>query len=109
MHEAIDIASSIACVAPFPEAGRYECAASPIWITRAPGDVQLGCGLRQRSSKLTMVFGGVTLTRSAKMEAHLCFSIPGILSIPSSTSSFSMVLLQLSFSVPVTCGCQLGT
>jgi hypothetical protein len=93
------MASSIAWVAPFPEDGRYECAASPTWITRAPGDAQFCCGFRHHKPKLTIVSGGVVLTSFLKISAH---GGPGMSSIPFSTSSASMVLLQLSFSEPVT-------
>jgi len=62
-HEARLMASSMAWVAPLPDAGRKECAASPICTMREPGEVQLGWGSRQRSSKLMTVLGGVHLTR----------------------------------------------
>ena len=99
---ASETASSIAWVAPFPLAGKKECAASPICMTRAFGDVQLGWGLRQRSSKLTIVFGGVHLTKAWKAEDHLWVSVPGIESMPRRTSSLSTVSVQFSVSVPVT-------
>jgi hypothetical protein len=100
----METASSMDWVAPFPEAGRKEWAASPILTTRPPGDAHFGCGSRQYNSKLTMVFGGVSPTSSLKMGAQGSDSTP--LSILFNTSSASIVSVQDSLDDPAAYFCQ---
>lgn len=95
------MASSMAWVAPLPEAGRNEWAASPMLTTSPPGEAHFGCGFLQKSSKLTIVLGGVSLMRSLNMEAQ--GEGPTPLSMLARTSEEGIVLDQDSFSDPVTC------
>lgn len=89
----------MAWVAPLPEAGRKECAASPICMMRACGEAHFGRGLRQKSSKLTMVFEGVSAMSCLSIGAQGLGPTP--LSMLARTSSASTVLRHDSSSDPV--------
>src|SRR4051812_40005531 len=88
-------ASLIAWVAPLLEAGKKEYTASPMLTTQAPGAAHFGYGLHQKSSKLTMVSGGVSLMSSLNISAQGCGPTP--LSMLARTSKAGMVLDHDSF------------
>ena len=64
-HSAIESASSMAIVAPFPDVGRKLCALSPICTILPQGEVHFGCGLRITNGQRTMLLSGALRIMSA--------------------------------------------